>query len=223
MEGATSLAGAVEINSLLMNVGLPSMVILIAGNGTRKPSERALKLSNLLLIGPLRPGLTVDLGREGVEDHENITISDLERSLNQLLKGVEGPSSVRIPPIAWNLLREDGGPYIIHTWLIDRRGGIPDDKMPRKYPSVNVLEVDMETTTSEINEFVTRYLGDEQGAHMGIIEGSPPEGKWMITSVHPAIERQPWTDDGRRPGRINDIEEILTLTGGLDISPNLGL
>ncbi len=226
MEGATSVAGAVEINTLLMRVGLPSLVVLIGKNGPRDPSERALNLSGLLLKGPLRPGITVNLDTgDQIEGHNGkyMTVKGLEDSLKNLFRGIEEPSSIRVSPLAWNILREDGGPFLIGSWLIDKGRPSQDDPISKRYPSISILEVDRESTTSEINDFISKHLGDKEDIHMGILEGNPPEGKWRITSIFPSGENPTNMDEGRNQGRFSNMEDILASIEGHDFSPQRGL
>ncbi len=117
MEGATSVAGAVEINTLLMRVGLPSLVVLIGKNGSREPSERALNLSSLLLKGPLRPGVTVNIATsDQIEDQNGrcMTLQGLEDSLKNLLMALIGEGG-------WfrtKKVMDPAGNYLFHVPIV---------------------------------------------------------------------------------------------------------
>jgi hypothetical protein len=89
-------------------------------------------------------------------------------------------------------------------------------------PSINILEVDGSTTTNDINEFITGFAGNAEGVNMGIIEGDPPEGKWLLTSIIPSPVSKPPADD-RIPRGPDNMDSILELLGNPDISPRTGL
>jgi hypothetical protein len=226
MEGATSVAGAVEINSLMIRVGLPSLVLMIGSFGIRNPSERSLNLSNLLITGPLRPGVRLDLAPEE-EDHDliegSIKVKKLQQILTDILKGVEGPTSVRIPPIAWNLLRENGGPFRVGSSTFDKGKGTKMFRMKDTSPTINVLEVGISTTTNEVRDFVSSYFGDAEGVHLGLIEEESLGDSWRLTSIYPSIEESSGMDEGKGPGRFRDMDEIMAQADLPDISPHRGL
>jgi hypothetical protein len=224
MEGATSTAGAVEINSLLMKVGLPSIVLQLGRIGLSEPSERALNLSHLLLGGPLRPGAVIDVSWDGDHDSrrgKTMTPFELEKSIKHILKADGDSASIKVPSIAWNILRESGTPFLLNFRSLDRGSERVIDQGVAT-PSINILEVDGSTTTHDINEFITGFAGNAEGVNMGIIEGDPPEGKWLLTSIIPSPVSKPPPDD-RIPRGPDNMDSILELLGNPDISPRTGL
>ena len=55
-DGATGIAGAVELSSLLVKVGLPSFTFLLHEEGPQGSGVDPLRIASMLLDGPLRPG-----------------------------------------------------------------------------------------------------------------------------------------------------------------------
>ncbi len=224
MEGSTSTAGAVEINSLLIKVGLPSLVLQLGKIGLREPSERALNLSHLLISGPLRPGVVMDISSDDDPDPRKgqmMTSDELQGSIKQILRAEGDSASIKLPSIAWNILRESAMPFRLVFRSVDRDSKNVDDSRIES-PSINILEVDGSSTTSEINEFINDFAGNMEGIHMGIIEGDPPQGNWLLTSIipSPANKTPPVDSIPRGP---NNPDSLADLLGETDISPRTGL
>ena len=88
MGGATSIAGTVEMNSLLTKVGSPSVVILFHDQGAASLSNRSQEMMMALLSGPLRPGIMLNLDHGGSTngpEEGKMSKQDLLESMSCLL------------------------------------------------------------------------------------------------------------------------------------------
>jgi hypothetical protein len=219
IEGATSVAGAVEINSLLVRVGLPSMVLLMVSYGQRKPSERLSSMANVLLDGPLRPGAMVELKEDSTEE-TGMTVTDILEGIRILSRGCSRDATVQVPATSLNLLRESGGPFGFELIRYQKNSKVTPKIEPSPPPSVMVMEVDKETTTIEMNEFLSSVKADGEGVHIGIIESEHSNGEWSFAILRPNTSTGE-KHDSTPLGEMMSPEDILSSIGDMDMSPDM--
>lgn len=215
-QGATSIAGCVEMNSLLTKVGLPSLVIMIASDGSRKPSLKTRHMMDLLIDGPLRPGIKVQLN-DDENPHLSLTEEGLIRSIFLISRASSRDADIQLPGVVWNLMRKNGGPFSLQHRSIER-GKQDDRQLNASPPSVIVLNVDPGTTAEEIKNFTNTSFGTGEDLHLGLL-GSSETNMWEIS----VISRYESGFTQNEPGRSNlqtmTFDEMMSFVDSQGFSP----
>ncbi len=225
IEGATSIAGAVEINSLLVKVGLPSLIVLIIEEGLRKATQRSRDMARVLVNGPLSPGVKVTLTGEDPETSENGQLShqELMDSLQMINRAVSRSAIVQLPPMSWNLLKESGSSFDLSI-LEFMKDGQPPRVLDRIHtPSSIVIEVDRTATTTEVNELLASATGGSEGVNIGITEGPEGTTSWRLVMISPFIQDVQTGSDRSGAGTIRSFDEMMRSIDMEDITPDTSL
>jgi hypothetical protein len=207
-DGATGIAGAVEVCSLLIKVGMPSFSILLHEESNLTGGIDPLHMASMLLDGPLRPGCIVLKGMaagSSVKDPFGIA-----STLPLLLSGAGSGPDFPLTSVSWNLLREDGGPF--------EMGAIEDLSVSGRIevgaPSIVSLKVPLGLTTDEVRSVVDASFGHIEGLHLAL-QASPG-----IELIHGAYitkaSKRPPSPSGPPP----DPEMLKDLLGG-DLDPGI--
>jgi hypothetical protein len=213
-DGATGIAGAVEICSLLIKVGMPSFSILLHEETNPGGGMDPLHMASMLLDGPLRPGCILIKGMiAGSTEEDQFGIRS---TLPFLLSGAGSGPDFPLTSISWNSMREDGGPFEI--------GSIPDlsgsSRVELGSPSIISLKVPFGLTTDEVRSILDASLGHIEGLHIAL-QVSP--GIDLIHGAYIAkASKKPPLPSGPPP----DPEMLKDLLGGpldLEIEPNRNL
>jgi hypothetical protein len=202
-EGSTSVAGAVEVNSLLVKVGLPSLTLLIVADGVRKTSPKTRNMAQILLEGPLRPGIDLDISDEAIDDE------GLLRSLELIYRASSRKAEIQVPGMVWNLLRQKGGPFIIRHRKMEM--GEPDpDPLTIGDPSVMVINVDKGTTSDEVKDFTKATFGNTENLNFGILEDGE-HNSWEIAIITPGAQNPLHGDQPQSGAPMRSQEEIMNM------------
>jgi len=191
--GSTSLAGAVEFNSLLSRVGHPSLTILFRDLPGSSPSPRAAALAELLLKGPLKPGAVMDVDGDVPENGPIFGKDRLFHALRSLLMSSTESASISVPAVAWNLLREGGPQFSISSWELDPSGSGWPELPSLSPPSIVSVDVDIRASIDRIKELLGSGILSREGVHLGMNERSV-RGNWLIVTVSP-VEIDNTNDD----------------------------
>lgn len=210
-EGSTSVAGAVEINSLLVKVGLPSLSLLLVSDGVRKTSSKTRNMAQILLEGPLRPGINLDISEETIDDE------GLLRSLELIYIASSRSAEIQIPGMVWNLLRQKGGPFIIRHRKMERDEPDPDP-LTVGDPSVMVINVDKGTTSEEVKDFMKGTFGSAEGINFGILE-TGEKNSWEMAIITPGGQKDIQGDQPQSNVPMRSHEDIMNMLGSEVFEP----
>jgi hypothetical protein len=209
-EGATGIAGAVEISSLLVKVGMPAFSFLLHDPGPKRGGMDPLHIASMLLDGPLRPGCILMKGSSNISNSKDPY--GLTGTIPYFLEVVKGVQGFVLPPTCWAMLRDDGGPFEMGPIEIDDvLHGIEI-----KAPAVIALHVPEVWTTERVRSTLDPLFGQIEGMHLGI---SPVSGIDIIQGAYIAKASQNLPGlEGPPP----DAEMLREMMGGpidIDISP----
>ncbi len=212
--GATGIAGAVEICSLLTKVGLPSFSFLLheetEGGGGMDP----LKIASILLDGPLRPGcILVRGGSQGSTEKDPFGLSS---TLPYILSGAGNGSDFPLQPLSWSSLREDGGPFEIGPINIPSNTG----RIDLLVPALVSLRVPSELTTEEVRTIIESAFGHFEALDMALIT-TPGIDEIHGAYISKATRKLPIPE-----GSPIDQEALKEIIGGpleMEIEPDLNI
>ena len=161
-DGATGIAGAVELSSLLVKVGMASFTFLLHQEIVQSGGMDPLKIASILLDGPLRPGCIIMGGSRPHSKPEDPY--GLKPVISSLLRSGSGIGGYSAPQAAWIALREDGGPFNVGTLVIS------DDpaEVEINPPALISLSVPERMTNSEVRSRLESTFGGVAGVHLAL-------------------------------------------------------
>jgi len=211
-DGATGIAGAVELSSLLLKVGLPSFTFLLHEEGPQGSGVDPLRVASILLDGPLRPGCILLSGSV-----PGSTLQDpygLESVIPHLLRASSDDEGFPAPMAAWIELRDDGGPF--------EAGPIELSEAPVRLeispPALVSLLVPEGMTNTEVRSRIGSAFGSSEGVHFALFSSS---GTMNLHGAYIArSNRRPGFPEGPPPDP-ETLKEILGDPEQLDIGPDI--
>lgn len=220
--GATSVAGAVEMNSLLVRVGLPSVVFLITGGEGRVAVRNSDLMAKALLDGPLRPGVEVVI-RESEDRSTGIGMDRLGGVIGDLMAASSKNADVPIPSASWILMRENGGPFGITGNDIDNEGIDKVSPLDIRAPCIAALEVPAGSTTKEINSMVSSIFKDMESISLGVISVPHTGSPWKLSAISPVLNENEGSMDQTGQKRGPSFEELMDSVNGFSMIPETDL
>jgi hypothetical protein len=210
-EGATGIAGSVEISSLLVKVGMPAFSFLLHDISIKESGIDPLHIASMLLDGPLRPGCI--LIRDSVEGATAQDPFGLSATIPFFLSSVKRAPGFLLSPTCWSVLRDDGGPFEIGPIEMDSN----IQRMNIKVPAVVSLKVPEDWSTESVRAVLDGAFGQNEGLHLGLTMESGIDhirGAYIAKSVQKIPAPQ---------GPPPDPEMLKELLGGpmdIDIIPS---
>ncbi|MBN1539259.1 MAG: hypothetical protein JW939_03875 [Candidatus Thermoplasmatota archaeon] len=198
-EGATGMAGAVEVSSLLIKVGMSCFSFLLHQDSRNGSGLDPLRIASILLDGPLRPGCIIVGGQSTCSTPEDPF--GLRSVLPPILQSASNSRGLPAPQSAWAALREDGGPFSVGTL------SIPSDPTRTDIfpPALVSLRVPEGMTNIEVRSRLASAFPDPEGIHFALITSGGTgemEGAFISKSLQKTGPQERETMD---PGTLKDL------------------
>lgn len=216
-DGATGMAGAVEMSSLLVKVGMASFSFLLHEEGIPGGRLDPLRIASILLDGPLKPGcILTAMNAPGSSPEDPF---GLQMVLPYILRSALGGEGYAAPQSVWQVFREDGGPFEVGPL------NIPDTPQQMKFspPALVSLSVPEGMTNQEVRSRLGSAFGQMEGVHLALIpsrDGKELEGAFISRSSQkqgpqegPPIDPETLKDLVGEPDAI-DIQPSIKIMGG---------
>jgi hypothetical protein len=178
-------------------------------------SNKTSNMADILLGGPLKPGVKVEI------DEDKVTKEDLLTTIEMTYRSASRKADIQIPSMVWNLLREDDGPFeLLHRSI--ERGVDNADPLPISKPSLINIEVDEGTTADEVKDFISGSFGNLENIHFGILEGGK-EGYWTISMIHPIGKNSTHSEHSLPNPQMRSFDEMMDIIARDDFGPGRDL
>ncbi|MGA1819657.1 MAG: hypothetical protein ACMUHU_01470 [Thermoplasmatota archaeon] len=211
-DGATGIAGAVELSSLLVKVGSPSFTFLLHEEGFQGSGVDPLRIASVLLDGPLRPGCILTGG--SVQSSSPEDPFGLDRVIPHLLRASSAEEGFPAPQMAWLALRDDGGPFEVGPIELPNAPG----RLDISPPALVSLLVPEGMTNAEIRSRIGSAFGDPEGVHFALF---PAPGTERLHGAYIArSNRRPNFPEGPPPDP-ETLKEVLGDPVSLEIGPDI--
>jgi len=211
-DGATGIAGAVEISSLLVKVGMPSFTFLLHEEGFQGSGVDPLRIASVLLDGPLRPGCILLSGSSPESSQEDPFGLDLV--VPHLLRASSSGEGIPAPQMAWQALRDDGGPFEVGPIELPDTPG----RLDISTPALVSLIVPEGMTNTEVRSRIGSAFGNSEGVHFALFSAPGTEG--LHGAYIAKSNRRPSIPEGPSPDP-ETLKEVLGDDVSLDIVPDI--
>jgi hypothetical protein len=210
-EGSTGIAGAVEISSLLIKLGMPAFSFLLHDRSKKSSGVDSLHIASMLLDGPLRPGciLIKDSGERSMS-HDPFGLSP---TIPYFLSSTKRAQGFLLSPTCWSLLRDDGGPFEIGPIEMDEEVR----KMNFMVPAVVSLNVPEDWSTETVRNVLESAFGQKEGLHLGL---TPVSGIDHICGAYIARSTQKVPAPQGPPPDPETLKDLLGGPLDIEIGPS---
>ncbi|MGA1866595.1 MAG: hypothetical protein ACMUFK_03920, partial [Thermoplasmatota archaeon] len=211
-EGATGIAGAVEVSSLLTTVGMSCFSFLLHEDNVKGAGVDPLRIASTLLDGPLRPGCIIVGGQSPCSSPEEPF--GLRPVLPLILQSASNSRGLPAPQSTWAVLREDGGPFSVGLLSIPSNPSRTDISPP----ALVSLRVPEGMTNMEVRSRLGSAFPDPEGIHFAIItsgETKEMEGAFISKSHLKTVPPD------REPIDPGTLKELLGDPDSINIEPSI--